>query len=50
MTARIQRLVVVDMQQAFEEAGQWQVPRYAEIVPVIEQLAAGGAEPPVFTR
>lgn len=50
MTARMQRLVVVDMQRAFEEAGQWQVPRYGEIVPVIEQLAAGGAEPPVFTR
>jgi nicotinamidase-related amidase len=50
VTARVGRLVVIDMQQAFEEAGQWQVPRYAEIVPVIERLAAAADEPPVFTR
>ncbi|MDD7833862.1 cysteine hydrolase family protein [Paenarthrobacter sp. AB444] len=44
------RLVVVDMQRAFRDAGQWQVPRYGEIVPVINQLQENIGPTTVFTR
>jgi nicotinamidase-related amidase len=43
-------LVVVDMQHAFRDAGQWQVPRYDEIVPVIGQLQESLRPATVFTR
>ncbi|MFJ4169658.1 cysteine hydrolase family protein [Paenarthrobacter sp. NPDC089714] len=44
------RLVVVDMQRAFRDAGQWQVPRYEEIVPVISRLQENIGPHTVFTR
>lgn len=49
-------LVVIDMQRAFRDQGQWQVPRYQEIVPVIGRLqellgaGSGTGTSPVFTR
>lgn len=46
----IVRLVVIDMQQVFQDEGQWQVPRYDEIVPVIEQLQQELGSSTVFTR
>lgn len=46
----IVRLVVIDMQQVFQDEGQWQVPRYDEIVPVIEQLQQELGSGAVFTR
>ncbi|MEO5314666.1 isochorismatase family protein [Pseudarthrobacter sp. CC12] len=44
------RLVVIDMQRVFRDEGQWQVPRYDEIVPVIEQLQQELGSSAVFTR
>jgi len=44
------RLVVIDMQRVFQNEGQWQVPRYDEIVPVIEQLQQELGSGAVFTR
>lgn len=43
-------LVVIDMQRAFRDEGQWQVPRYQEIVPVITRLQQALGSGPVFTR
>jgi nicotinamidase-related amidase len=43
-------LVVIDMQRAFRDDGQWQVPRYQEIVPVITRLRQSLGSSPVFTR
>ncbi|WP_220272972.1 cysteine hydrolase family protein [Arthrobacter sp. RT-1] len=43
-------LVVIDMQRVFQDEGQWQVPRYAEIVPVIERLQQELEGSTVFTR
>jgi nicotinamidase-related amidase len=42
--------VVIDMQRAFRDDGQWQVPRYQEIVPVITRLRQSLGSSPVFTR
>ena len=44
------KLVVIDMQRVFQDEGQWQVPRYDEIVPVIEQLQQELGSGAVFTR
>ncbi|WP_284978512.1 cysteine hydrolase [Arthrobacter sp. fls2-241-R2A-200] len=44
------RLVVIDMQRVFQDEGQWQVPRYDEIVPVIERLQRECGSSAVFTR
>lgn len=38
------------MQRAFQDEGQWQVPRYDEIVPVIERLHQEFEGSTVFTR
>jgi nicotinamidase-related amidase len=43
-------LVVIDMQRAFRDEGQWQVPHYQEIVPVIGQLQDSLGAGTVFTR
>lgn len=43
-------LVVIDMQRAFRDEGQWQVPRYQEIVPVINRLQEALGAGTVFTR
>ncbi|MFE4544355.1 cysteine hydrolase family protein [Arthrobacter sp. NPDC056727] len=43
-------LVVIDMQRAFRDKGQWQVPRYQEIVPVINRLQEALGTGTVFTR
>jgi len=43
-------LVVIDMQRAFRDEGQWQVPRYQEIVPVISRLHQLLGTGTVFTR
>ena len=43
-------LVVIDMQRAFRDEGQWQVPRYQEIVPVISRLQQALGSGAVFTR
>lgn len=44
-------LVVIDMQTGFRDGtSQWSVPRYDEIVPVIEALSAAVTGPAVFTR
>lgn len=42
-------LVVIDMQRAFREAGEWHVPRYDEAAGTIASLVAAGLEP-VMTR
>ncbi|MHC6231944.1 cysteine hydrolase family protein [Arthrobacter sp. MMS24-T111] len=44
------RLVVIDMQRAFRDEGQWQVPRYNEVVSVIEWLQQELGSGTVFTR
>jgi nicotinamidase-related amidase len=41
---------VIDMQRAFQDEGQWQVPRYEKIVPVIERLQKELGSSTVFTR
>lgn len=43
-------LVVIDMQRVFRDQGQWQVPRYHEIVPVIGRLQQALGSRSVFTR
>ena len=43
-------LVVIDMQRVFRDDGQWQVPRYQEIVPVIGLLQQALGSGTVFTR
>lgn len=43
-------LVVVDMQRAFRDPGQWQVPRFSEVVPVITRLRDELGLPAVYTR
>ncbi len=44
-------LVVIDMQSGFQAStSQWCVPRYDEVVPVIEALGASITGPTVFTR
>ena len=43
-------LVVIDMQRAFRDEGQWQVPRYQAIVPVISRLQQELGAGSVFTR
>lgn len=42
-------LVVVDMQRAFRQKGQWNVPRYDEAAAAIAQLVGSGLEP-ILTR
>ncbi|MCZ9880265.1 cysteine hydrolase family protein [Arthrobacter sp. B2a2-09] len=42
-------LVVIDMQRAFREAGDWYIPRYDEAARTIARLAASGLEP-IITR
>ena len=44
-------LVVIDMQAIFgDPASQWFTPRFAEIVPAVQQLIASFGERVVFTR
>ena len=42
-------LVVIDMQRAFRQAGEWHIPRYDEAARTIARLAASGLEP-IITR
>ncbi|WP_197023245.1 cysteine hydrolase family protein [Arthrobacter sp. MA-N2] len=42
-------LVVIDMQRAFREAGEWHVPRYDEAARAIAALSASGMDP-ILTR
>lgn len=42
-------LVVIDMQRAFRQAGEWHVPRYDEAARSITRLVAAGLEP-ILTR
>ena len=42
-------LVVVDMQRAFRQPGEWHIPRYDEAARTITRLAASGLEP-LITR
>lgn len=49
-SARTATLVIVDMQRAFQDSGQWQVPRYDEIVPVITRLRDELGLPNIYTR
>ncbi|MFT4468577.1 cysteine hydrolase family protein [Arthrobacter sulfonylureivorans] len=44
-----QHLVVIDMQRAFRQQGDWHVPRYDEAVGVIARLVRGGFDP-IITR
>jgi nicotinamidase-related amidase len=44
-----QQLVVVDMQRAFRQQGDWHVPRYDEAADVIARLVGGGLDP-IITR
>lgn len=44
------RLAVIDMQRVFRDEGQWQVPRYQKIVPVIERLQQTLGAGTVYTR
>jgi nicotinamidase-related amidase len=39
------QLVVIDMQRAFREAGEWHVPRYDEAAQTIARLARAGFQP-----
>jgi nicotinamidase-related amidase len=49
-TGRAKRhLVVVDMQRAFRQAGEWHIPRYDEAARTIALLTASGLEP-IVTR
>jgi nicotinamidase-related amidase len=41
--------VVIDMQRAFRQAGEWHIPRYDEAASTIGRLAASGLEP-ITTR
>ncbi|BCW69081.1 isochorismatase [Arthrobacter sp. NicSoilB8] len=50
MTGRAKRhLVVIDMQRAFRQTGEWHIPRYDEAARTIARLAASGLEP-IITR
>lgn len=42
-------LVVIDMQRAFRQPGEWHIPRYDEAARTIARLAASGLEP-IITR
>jgi nicotinamidase-related amidase len=42
-------LVVIDMQRAFRQEGEWHIPRYDEAARTIARLAASGLEP-ILTR
>ncbi len=42
-------LVVIDMQRAFRQAGEWHIPRYDEAARTIARLSASGLEP-IITR
>lgn len=42
-------LVVIDMQRAFRQEGEWHIPRYDEAARTIARLAASGLEP-ISTR
>lgn len=43
------QLVVIDMQRAFRQLGEWHIPRYDEAARTISRLAASGLEP-ILTR
>lgn len=43
------RLVVIDMQRAFRQEGQWQVPRYDQAAERVHRLIEGIGDP-LFTR
>ncbi|MFO1059184.1 MAG: cysteine hydrolase [Dongiaceae bacterium] len=43
-------LVVVDMQRLFAEATAWQAPRFGEILPTVDRLAAARPAETIFTR
>ncbi|WP_226758278.1 cysteine hydrolase family protein [Arthrobacter sp. SO3] len=42
-------LVVIDMQRAFRQPGEWHIPRYDEAARIIARLAGSGLEP-IITR
>lgn len=44
------RLVVIDMQRAFQEKTEWHIPRFDEAAAAIAKLSETTALPPVYTR